>query len=102
MKLNVTDLAKEKLINLIEEKKTDKHLRLFIASYGWGGPTIGLALEEPKDDDLKIEIESLKFTVEDGLSDTYDVLTVDYSDSWLRRGFSVIPGIAGRDIKTSC
>lgn len=102
MKINVTDLAKEKLINLVQEKNTDKHLRLFVASYGWGGPTIGLALEEPKDDDLKIEIDSLKFTVEDGLSDTFDVLTVDYSDGMLRRGFSVVPGIGGKDIKTSC
>lgn len=101
MKLNVTDLAKEKLKNLIEEKKTDKHLRIFIAGYGWGGPTIGLALEEPKDDDIKIEVDSLKFTVEDGLSDTFDVLTVDYSDSWMRRGFSVVPG-GNPDYRSSC
>ena len=92
MKINVTDLAKDKLIELMEEKQTDKHLRIFIAGYGWGGPSIGLALEEPKENDTEVEVENLKFTVEDGLGDTFNVLTVDYSDSWMKRGFSVIPG----------
>ena len=92
MKINVTDLAKDKLIELMEEKQTDKHLRIFVAGYGWGGPSIGLALEEPKENDTEVEVENLKFTVEDGLGDTFNVLTVDYSDSWMKRGFSVIPG----------
>lgn len=92
MKLNVTDIAKNKLKELLEEKKTDKSLRIFIAGYGWGGPNIGLALEEPKEDDEQMEVHDLKFTVEGGISDTFDVLTVDYSDSWLKRGFSIIPG----------
>lgn len=92
MKINVTDLAKDKLTELIQEKQTDKHLRIFIAGYGWGGPSIGLALEEPKENDTEVEVENLKFTVEDGLGDTFNVLTVDYSDSWMKRGFSVIPG----------
>ena len=34
MKINVTDLAKDKLTELMEEKQTDKHLRIFIAGYG--------------------------------------------------------------------
>lgn len=92
MKINVTDKASDKLKEMLEEKNTDKLLRLFVAGYGWGGPTIGLALEEPKDDDIKVEVDNLNFTVEDGLSDTFNVLTVDYSDSWMKRGFSVIPG----------
>lgn len=92
MKINVTDKASEKLKELLEEKKTDKSLRIFVAGYGWGGPTIGLALEEPKEDDTQVEIDNLNFTIEDGLSDTFNVLTVDYSNSWMKKGFSVIPG----------
>lgn len=92
MKINVTAKASDKLKELMEEKNTDKHLRIFVAGYGWGGPTIGLALEEPKDDDIKVEVNDLNFTVENGLGDTFNVLTVDYSDSWMKRGFSVIPG----------
>lgn len=92
MEIKVTNLAKDKLKDLLEEKKTDKSLRIFIAGYGWGGPSIGLALEEPKEDDLQLEVDDLNFAVEDGVSSMYRVLTVDYSDSWMKRGFSVIPG----------
>lgn len=92
MEIKVTNLAKDKLKDLLEEKKTDKSLRVFIAGYGWGGPSIGLALEEPKEDDLQLEVDDLNFAVEDGVSSMYRVLTVDYSDSWMKRGFSVIPG----------
>lgn len=34
MKINVTEQASHKLKELMEEKKTDKHLRIFVAGYG--------------------------------------------------------------------
>lgn len=34
MKIDVTDVARNELKRLIEEKKTNKSLRIFIASYG--------------------------------------------------------------------
>ena len=34
MEIKVTNLAKDKLKDLLEEKKTDKSLRIFIAGYG--------------------------------------------------------------------
>lgn len=34
MKINVTEKASDKLKELIEEKQTDKHLRIFVAGYG--------------------------------------------------------------------
>lgn len=54
-----------------------------------------MALDEPKDDDLKVEVEEFKFLIEDSLSGTYDAFSVDYSDSWLRKGFVVFPDRGG-------
>ncbi len=34
MRIDVTDTARSQLKKLIEEKKTDKSLRIFISSYG--------------------------------------------------------------------
>lgn len=34
MKIDVTDVARNELKKLIEEKKTKKSLRIYIASYG--------------------------------------------------------------------
>ena len=97
MVIDVTDVAKNELTKLLEEKNTDKSLRIYIASYGWGGPTFGLALDEHKDGDEIVKGTDFDFVVEEGLSDNYGKFTVDYSDNWLKRGFSIIPdrGSAG-------
>lgn len=95
MKIDVTDKAKVELNKLIEAKKTDKSLKIYIAAYGWGGPTFGLALDEQKDGDQMIKTDDFDFIIEDGLSDNYGKFTVEYSDNWLKRGFTVIPDRGG-------
>ena len=95
MKIEVTDTARSELKKLIEAKNTDKTLKIFVAAYGWGGPTFGLALDEQKDGDEIIKTDDFEFIVEDGLSENYGKFTVEYSDNWLKRGFSVIPDRGG-------
>ena len=89
MVIDVTDEAKEKLSALLLEKETDKALRIYIAGYGWGGPSFGMALEEPRTGDLKFTSGEFNFIIEEGLQDIYGKFTIDYSDSWLRKGFIV-------------
>lgn len=50
-----------------------------------------MALEEPKEDDLKIESEGYNFIIGDGLDELYGRFIVDYSDSMLRKGFAILP-----------
>jgi len=50
-----------------------------------------LALDEPKEEDVEIEVDDFTFVVEDVLAENFNVFTIDYSNSWLRRGFTVIP-----------
>lgn len=95
MLIEVTDKAKMELKKVIETKKTDKPLRIYIASYGWGGPSFGLALDEPKEDDESLKVDDFNFVIENGLKDNYGKFTVDYGDSWLRRGFTVTPDRGG-------
>jgi len=91
MKIDITMSAKTELQKVLESKNTEKPLRIYIAAYGWGGPSFGLALDEPKDDDEQLVVDEFNFVIENGLSDNYEKFTVDYSDNWLRRGFNVIP-----------
>lgn len=95
MIIEITDKAKSELKKIIESKNTNKPLRIFIASYGWGGPSFGLALDEPKDGDDKIMVDDFNFVIEDGISNSYGKFIVDYGDSWLRRGFTVTPDRVG-------
>lgn len=89
MVIEVTDKAKEKLQELISEKESNKALRIYIAGYGWGGPSFGMALEEPKSGDLELSADGFNFLVEEDLKSIYGKFTIDYSDSWLRKGFLV-------------
>jgi len=95
MVIDVTDVAREELKKLLEAKKTDKQLKIYIAAYGWGGPTFGLALDELKDGDDLVKNDDFNFVIEEGLSQNYGKFTVDYSDNWLKRGFSIIPDRGG-------
>lgn len=96
MVIDLTPKASEELVKIVESKKTDKLLRIYIAGYGWGGPSFGLALDERKEGDIETKVDNFTFLVEEGLEESFGKFTVDYSDNWLRRGFTVIPdGLAG-------
>lgn len=95
MQINITDVAKQELKKILDHKKTDKLLRLYITGYGWGGPSFGIALDELKEGDEEIKIDNFNFIVGDELTDTYGKFTIDYSDNWMRRGFSIIPDRGG-------
>lgn len=90
MDIKITDLAREKLIESVKGKE-EKPLRIYLAGYGWGGPSFALALDEQKDGDAKMEVDEFTFVIEDELLDTFPAFTVDYSDSFLRKGFSIMP-----------
>ena len=89
MDITITDRAKEELVKATSEK--EKPLRIYLAGYGWAGPSFAIALDELKDGDSKTQVDNFTFIVEDDLLETFPAFTVDYSDSWLRKGFSVIP-----------
>ncbi|PID76849.1 MAG: hypothetical protein CSB24_04540 [Deltaproteobacteria bacterium] len=50
---------------------------------------MGLALDEPKDNDKVFEKEEIKFLVEKGLLETCGVINVDYVDAGPRSGFGI-------------
>ena len=95
MKVDITERAQEELAKVIKEKDNGKPLRIYIAAFGWGGPSFGLALDEQKEGDAKAEVGDFTFLLEEDLVDNFGAFTIDYSDNWLRKGFSVIPDRGG-------
>lgn len=91
MFIDLTERAGEELTKVIESKKTDKFLRIYIAGFGWGGPSFGIALDEHKEGDTETKVGDFTFLIEEGLTENFGKFTIDYSDNWLRRGFTVIP-----------
>ena len=94
MKVDITEKAQEELKKVVKEK-SNKSLRIYIAAFGWGGPSFGLALDEQKEGDAKTEAGDFTFLLEEELVDNFDAFTIDYSDNWLKKGFSVVPDKGG-------
>lgn len=87
MVLNITDLAKDK-INEVLKENPGKHLRIVIQGMGWGGPRLGLALDEPNDKET-IQVNGIDVLVSDSVKRYVDRNTIDYNDSAWGRGFKI-------------
>ena len=85
----VTELATENLKSYLEQNKIDSALRVAIMQGGWSGPSLGLALDEPKENDEKYEQDGLTFLVDNNLLDTCGTIKVDFIDAGMRSGFSI-------------
>lgn len=90
MIVDLTEKALEEINKIVKSKETEKPLRIYIAGYGWGGPSFGIALDEHKNGDSKVQIGDLTFLLEEGLEETFNKFTIDFSDSWMKKGFTVM------------
>ena len=54
-----------------------------------------MALEEPKDEDVRYTVDGFQFIMEEGYEQVYGKFTIGYSESFLRKGFTVTPDRAG-------
>ena len=91
MVIEVTDMAKKELDEVLKSKDPAKRLKIYVAGHGWGGPSFGMALEEPEEEDFQLDVDGYPFTVGDGLEEVYDKFVVDYNDSSFRKGFMITP-----------
>jgi len=85
----VTDQAVEKLKEYLEQNNISSALRIALMQGGWAGPSLGLALDEPKDNDNVYDQDELKFLVEEGLMNTCGAIRVEFIDAGPRSGFGI-------------
>ena len=90
--ITISEAASTKVRELLEEQgKTDHALRIFVRGMSCSGPAYGMALDnEPRPDDTVAEVNGVKVLV-DPLSAPYlEGAEVDYVDSLMGRGFTVV------------
>ena len=91
MKLNVTQAAIETIKDIQANNNEDfKSIRIHVAGFGWGGPNLGLVLDEQKENDEAFDIDGITFLVESEL-EAFGGFDVDYSNSARRKGFIINP-----------
>ena len=97
MNINVTTGAKEQLERVIKDSDyKNPALRIVYAGAGWGGPRLGLALDESentndfllKENDINIILDkNIKLMLDNGKS-----ITIDYHESRYGSGFTIDSG----------
>lgn len=93
--IQVTDKASKELLTVLKENATKK-IRLYIQGIGWGGPRLGLALDELNEqNDDAINANGIDIIFNKGDKDYLDHSVIDFEDSFLGSGFvvrSLLPG----------
>ena len=87
--VEVTESAIENLKAYMQENKMDSALRIALMQGGWAGPSLGLALDEPNENDATYDHDGLKFLVDNSLLSTCGNIKVDFVNAGMRSGFSI-------------
>lgn len=96
MHVTITEQA-QKVLDSQFNNVENKYLRIFIQGFGWAGPRFGITLDEVKDTnkDYSESVDKFNVLVEKDLISQYKNFKIDYSDSWMNKGFNVVPGAGG-------
>ena len=90
--LKLTESAMEELRNVKETKRADEiFVRVFVKGFGWGGPMLGITLDELKENDYSQDFEYGKLVVDEELMDMFKGFEIDFQKSWISKGCVVRP-----------
>lgn len=76
--------ASEEVLNALKldlEKSNSEVVRIKISGYGWGGPSLGVALDEQREDDEIYELNGVKFAASEDISyllENAEILKIAY------------------------
>ena len=92
--IKVTDKASKELLAVLKDQESKK-IRLFIQGVGWGGPRLGLALDELKEMDETVLTNGIEIIFDRNEKDYLDNSVIDFEDSFMGSGFVVRSGLSG-------
>ena len=85
--LEITDVARDKIKEVLSEN-SGKYLRIVIEA-GWGGPRLGLALDELKENEETTQVNGVDLLISDEVKPYSDGNTIDYIQSTDGEGFVI-------------
>ena len=75
--VEITDAARDKIKEALDQN-AGKYLRIFVEGSGWGGPRLGMALDEPEENEKTVEINGLNVLIDDYVRPFTDGTKLDY------------------------
>lgn len=86
--IELTDAAKTQIDNYFQGQEPSP-IRIFLNSGGWAGPSLAMALDEPKDSDDLFDTKGLKFVVDKEFMEKAQNIKIDFNGM----GFSLDSGL---------
>ena len=99
MNINITDSAKVQLEKAMENSGYESPaLRILFSGVGWGGPRLGLALDESKNSEEQLLKENdINIVLDDSIKSLIDSgrpIKIDYHESPYGSGFIIDNGLS--------
>ena len=91
----VTEKANEMFEEFFKDKDGTPYVRVFLSEGGWSGPSMGMALDEPRDGDEIIEENTITYLINRELFEQAKPISIDFIDSAMGSGFSVASNMCG-------
>ena len=76
--LEVTKSATDKIAEYFKDREVEP-IRIFLNAGGWGGPSLALALDEPKKTDTVFNIDGFQFIVDEDFLGEAAPIKVDFA-----------------------
>ncbi len=89
--VEITDVASGKIKEVLSQNP-GKHVRVIVRGYGWGGPKLGLVLDEPQGNETAIPINGIDVLISDEVKAFVEGNTIDYVKEPYREGFTIGAG----------
>lgn len=80
MVMEITLSAKNYIQEVLELNDANG-IRVYFSGMGWGGPKLGLALDEPETTDIIEEINGIRVAFDPRIKDQTTTLKLDFEDS---------------------
>ena len=89
MNISFDETTKNALVNQLEQKGKSS-VRLMIRGFGWGGPILGVVLDEQQEDDVLESVDGINFVVDKESSFVFEDTTILYTKSIFGESFKVL------------
>ena len=101
--LQVTEKAVEMIKDFLKDRGEEHIIRLMMNEGGWSGPSLGMALDEPRDGDEIFKENGITFLINKELFELVKPITVDFISTPRGSGFKVSSSLeTGSSCGKSC
>jgi iron-sulfur cluster assembly accessory protein len=101
--LQITQKANEMISSFLKEREELAYVRIFLSEGGCcSGPSLGMALDEPQDNDEIIKDEGINYLINKDLLNRVKPINIDFVDSDMGSGFTITSTLSKENSCGSC